>query len=323
MRFDKVLVTGGSGQLGAFVVAELMQHCRVSVLDIQPPEVDVPFFCTNITDRDGVAAATAGHDAVVQLAALDAAIDATEQAFFETNVQGLWNVLEASEAAGVGRVIVCSSVAALNIGATNLPLRLPVDVAHPGAPLDAYGLSKQVGETVAHYFARRSAMQVCCLRPALVMQSNIVYDVACKVAEIDGGACPPEASDPSWRMLGETISDSRSFVSPSDAACCFRAALASAGRSYEAFFVTAADTFSPLPTLEVVRRDFGVDPKLADSAPYALDPRASIYDISPTQNELDWTPRERWSDVLERVLRPRRVTEADRGVRGSGYSPLV
>ena len=43
MRFDKVLVTGGSGLLGAFAVAELMGHCRVSVFDIKPPRADVRF----------------------------------------------------------------------------------------------------------------------------------------------------------------------------------------------------------------------------------------------------------------------------------------
>ena len=114
MRFDNVLVTGGSGQLGAFVVNELMDHCRVSVLDIAPPRIDVPFFEADILDREAVAAAIDGHDAVVQLAALDGAVDATEQQFFETNVQGLRNVLEAAEAANVRRTVVCSSVAALS-----------------------------------------------------------------------------------------------------------------------------------------------------------------------------------------------------------------
>ncbi len=108
MRFDKVLVTGGSGQLGGYVVAELMEHCRVSVLDIKPLRADVPFFEASILDRLAVAGAMDGHDAVVQLAALDAAIDAPEQQFFETNVQGLWNVLEAAEAAAVKRTVVVS-----------------------------------------------------------------------------------------------------------------------------------------------------------------------------------------------------------------------
>lgn len=137
MNFDRVLVTGGSGQLGAFVVAELMDHCWAAVLDLAPPLADVPFFKVDILDRQAVAAAFAGHDAVVQLAALDAAVDATEQQFFETNVQGLWNVLEATETAGVRHTVVCSSVAAFNVSAEHPPPYLPVDVNHPVAPVTA------------------------------------------------------------------------------------------------------------------------------------------------------------------------------------------
>jgi len=43
MRFDKVLVTGASGLLGAFAVVELMGHCWVSVLEIKPLRADVRF----------------------------------------------------------------------------------------------------------------------------------------------------------------------------------------------------------------------------------------------------------------------------------------
>lgn len=302
MNFDKVLVTGGSGQLGSFVVAELMDHCRVSVLDLTPPKADVPYFAADILDRPALAAALAGHDAVVQLAALDAAVDATEEEFFHTNVQGLWNVLEAAEAAGVRRAVVCSSVAAYNISRENPPRYLPVDVDHALGPVTAYGLSKQVGEVVAKSFALRGAMQLCCLRPSLVMQANIAYDVAAKTAESDGGPPPPAASDPSWRPLSEAIAGSRAFIGPADAARCFRAALEADTGAYDVFIVAAADTYSALPTLEVVRREFAVEPEIRDSALYDADPRASIYDISRNREMLDWEPRERWADLLGRVI---------------------
>ena len=104
-----------------------------------------------------------------------AAVNASEEQFFHTNVQGLWNVLDAAATAGVRRTVVCSSVAAYNISRENPPRSLPVDVDHPLAPVTAYGLSKQVGEVVAKSFAQAGSMQLCCLRPALVMQANIAY----------------------------------------------------------------------------------------------------------------------------------------------------
>ncbi len=42
MRFERVIVTGGSGLLGRFVVDQLKDICAASVLDIKAPSQDVP-----------------------------------------------------------------------------------------------------------------------------------------------------------------------------------------------------------------------------------------------------------------------------------------
>ncbi len=65
MRFERVIVTGGSGLLGRFVVDELTDICAVSVLDIKAPNQDVPgrdvaYIETDILDLGGVRAALAG-----------------------------------------------------------------------------------------------------------------------------------------------------------------------------------------------------------------------------------------------------------------------
>jgi nucleoside-diphosphate-sugar epimerase len=302
MHFEKVLVTGGSGLLGRYVVAELMNAYRVSVLDLKPPAADLPFFKADITDREAVAAAVAGHDAVVHLAAIDEAVTAAEHRFFATNVQGLWNVLEASEAHGVKRAVVCSSIAGVAIGKKNPPRYLPVDTDHPSGPTSAYGLSKQVGELVAQAFARRGPMTVCALRPAWVMQPDFTYDVAIKTAALDGGTPPPPVQHPSWRQTEEEILPSRSFIGPDDAARCFRAALEADTGSYDVFNLSAADSFSPMPTIELVKRNFGTVPEIRNPALYEGDPRASVYEIGRTRERLGWEPRDRWADLLGRVM---------------------
>ena len=45
-----------------------------------------------------------------------------------------------------------------------LPNYLPLDETHPRKPLDPYGLSKVVGETVADSFARLHDIGICSLR---------------------------------------------------------------------------------------------------------------------------------------------------------------
>jgi nucleoside-diphosphate-sugar epimerase len=302
MQFERVLVTGGSGMLGRFVVDELARYMQVSVLDLAPPQLDMPHVVGSILDRDAVARAVDGHDAVVHLAALDEAVVAPEHRFFETNVQGLWNVLDLAENAGVKRAVVCSSISAVALSRANPPRYLPVDTDHPGAPTDAYGLSKQVGELIAKAFAARGRMSVCALRPTWVMQAEFAYDAALKTIALDGGTLPPRVSHPTWRRTEEEILGSRAFVSPADAARCFRAALETDTGAYDVFYVSAADSFTALPTRELVRREFGIEPEIRDRALYESDPRASVYDIGRTRKMLGWEPQDRWCDLLVRVL---------------------
>jgi nucleoside-diphosphate-sugar epimerase len=303
MKFDNVLVTGGSGLLGRYVTAEVARHTKISVLDLSPPAGDVPFHRADITDREAVATAMAGHDAVIHLAALDQAVAAPEHRFFNINVMGLWNVLEAAEAAGVRRAVICSSVAAVALSRAHPPRYLPVDIAHPCNPTVAYGLSKQVGETIGRMFARRGGLTVCALRPTWVVHPEFAYDIARKVAAEDGGPPPPPATHASWRNDHEPLIPSRTFVTPDDAARAFRLALEAETGPFDAFFVTARDSFSPRPTVEVVRRSFGVDAEIRDPDLFERDPRASLYEIGRSRELLGWEPQERWADLMARVLK--------------------
>ena len=148
MRFDKVLVTGGSGRLGRFVVDALLPRCKVSVLDIVPPRQDVPFHEVDILDAGAVSAAVSGHDAIIHLAGFDDGKAEREEQYIATNVTGNWNVLEAAEHAGARHVVVASSVAAYGLRpGRKLELDyLPVDEAYPLRSDDAYGLSKHLIE---------------------------------------------------------------------------------------------------------------------------------------------------------------------------------
>ncbi len=51
-----------------------------------------------------------------------------------------------------------------------------------------------------------------------------------------------------------------------------------------------------------MRREFAVEPEIRAPSLYDADPRASIYDISRTREILNWEPRERWADLLGRVV---------------------
>jgi nucleoside-diphosphate-sugar epimerase len=302
LPFDRVCVTGGSGLLGRFVVRELARDSEVWVLDRVAPRDDVPFAEVDVLDIDAVRRALAGRQAVVHLAALDAGVTEVEEDYLRVNVQGTWNVLQASEELGIERVVVCSSVAAMGLGPDNPARYLPIDTEHPAAPVSAYGISKLAVEVLARGMAQRGKLQVICLRPCLVAQTNIAYSMGQKAAADDGQPPLPPASAPDWRELREALSPTRAFVSPEDVARAFRAALAAPGLSFGIFFVTAPDTCSALPTVETVTRGLGHEPDLKRPAIYADDPRGSAYDIWTTRDVLGWEPRDRWADYLDRVI---------------------
>ena len=298
----RVLVTGGSGRLGKYVVAALGNDCEVTVFDRSASDIDGAFIQGDILDRSAVEDAVRNQDGVIHLAALDADAEASDSDYIKVNVEGTWNLFDCARAAGVKKVVHCSSVAAVNISPENPPRYLPVDVDHPADPEIAYGLSKLMGEKIARRFVVIGGMDIICLRPTLILPPEYVYDVAKTSAEADGTPVPPSATDPTWKSWGKVIPGSRSYVDSRDAATAFRAALEADGIPWGIFHVTSTDTYSALATLDVVEREFGLMPEIRDSGRYADGSRASIYDISATTESLGWIPCHGWPAILEEVL---------------------
>lgn len=298
----RVVVTGGSGSLGRYVVEALGDDFHVTVFDRTEPAFDCAFVQGDILDRTILAKAINGHDSIVHLAGLDAAIDATDAQFIRVNVEGTWNLFDCARDAGIKKIVYCSSIAALNISPENPPRTLPVAADHHADPVTAYGLSKLMGEKIARRFFMLGGMDVICLRPALIVPPEYVYDLALTSAQADGTPLPPPASDATWRSWGEVIPGSRSYVDSRDAATAFRAALEAEHIPWGIFQIASTGTYSALPTLDVVKREFGVVPELRCPVRYAGGSRASIYDTSETTKYLGWKPVHDWPVILEEVL---------------------
>lgn len=115
----RVLVTGASGLLGRSVAATLVARGEtVTTFQRRPSGVagarDVP---GSVTDPDAVAAAAAGQDAVVHLAA-KVSFAGDPAVFRRTNVLGTRHLLDAARAAGVGRFVFVSSPSVAHTGAS-------------------------------------------------------------------------------------------------------------------------------------------------------------------------------------------------------------
>jgi dihydroflavonol-4-reductase len=116
----KVLVTGGTGFIGAELVRELLQRgdaVRVAARSRALPETlegaEVELVACDILDRKAVKRALRGVERVFHAAGLTSLRQADRGRCFEVNVRGTKTVLEECLRAGVERVVYTSSASAI------------------------------------------------------------------------------------------------------------------------------------------------------------------------------------------------------------------
>ena len=284
IRHRRVLVTGASGRIGRHVVDALVDDCEVTALDLAPPVQDVPFIEGDVLDLQRVRAAMTGQDAVIHLAALDIGVPAEPEGYFGVNVMGTWNTLQAAREAGIRKVVLASSISATGIGEMRSdfpPEYLPVDEAHAMKPAHAYGLGKLVLENVARGFVRQGDVSVICLRPvAVIFESNLRRTV-------------DRAADAAHPWLA-------AYVTGEDTGRAFAAAL-DHDAPFDALFIAADDSASPVPTLERLAGVYGAEPPVRNPGWFERNPLASPIDATRAKQRLGWRPTSTWAEVAARL----------------------
>jgi nucleoside-diphosphate-sugar epimerase len=310
----KILVTGGSGTIGGYVLRELLQagHTAASYSRTAPRVDGAGFLPGDIMDLPALTAAVAGHEAVIHLAAVPGPNRATPEQLLNTNVIGTVNALEAAVKAGVAKVIFASSGAATGYSFQKRELTpdyLPLDEAHPCEPHDEYGLSKLLGELTCKRYTDAFGLQTLCLRinhnwcldragAEVAVRSGwakgSVEDLWTKryrkVIEADENAVWPVPGPPSPKNLLWAVTDIR------DAAQAFRLAAENASLQHEVFQINAADTCSPVETPELIARHY---PAVPVRAP--LKGHASLISHDKATRLLGYQPRYTWrrSDFMD------------------------
>jgi UDP-glucose 4-epimerase len=285
----KTAVVGGAGRLGRYIVDDIRSLRNVVVLDLNVANTTAPAVVVDITALDDLHKAFEGVDEVIHVAGIDGHVEAPQEVFFETNVLGTWNVLQAAVEHGIRKVIVTSSTSAtgLNFGpACRKPDYFPIDEEHPLYPLDAYGLSKQINEVTAASFGRRPGMQVICIRPTYVAFPELVPHLRGDTFE---GEVPA--------AFRETPPLLRTYIDPRDLARCYRLALDFEVPGYHLFWACAADTFEPTPTLDYFTAAYGSLPDIRNPALYEQNPNAGVIDCSKARDLLKWVPELTWRQI--------------------------
>jgi UDP-glucose 4-epimerase len=139
----KVVVTGGSGRLGQFVIRELLAHgYQVLSLDrVSPREKLCPTWIADLRHSGDLFEALNGAYGVIHLGAYQAPNLAPDTETLGNNVSATYNVLRVAADTHTDRVVIASSTAAFGfIYAKRLwaPEYLPLDEKHPSLPQDSY-----------------------------------------------------------------------------------------------------------------------------------------------------------------------------------------
>jgi nucleoside-diphosphate-sugar epimerase len=276
-----ILVTGGLGKVGRFVVAELIDSSagkiahQVTVLDRTPgPERGaVKYLPGDIQDLGQVMEAMSGADAVIHLAAIHNPNIATAPLVYQTNVVGTFNVHHAALRLGVKRVVSASSNAIVGWSYSERfePDYLPIDEDHPLRPEDVYGLSKEIGETIARSYARKGVETVV-LRPSGVVTPEELIEL-----KKTGGRQPA-----SFQAF--------SYIDARDLALAFRLSVEKPLPTGTTLFVVADDSNVAEPLCDLLPR---LRPSIGDKA-RALTGTKGAYSNARAKALLGWHPQYSW-----------------------------
>ena len=173
----RVLVTGSDGFIGSHVVEELVSRGHVVTAMVQYNSFNsngwldalsdsskerVAVRAGDIRDAGLVREIVDGHDRVVHLAALIAIPYSyvSPASYIETNVLGTLNVLQASRAMGVERVVHTSTSEVYGTAQ-----HVPIDESHPLVGQSPYSASKIGADQIAHSFWSSFDLPLVTVRP--------------------------------------------------------------------------------------------------------------------------------------------------------------
>jgi UDP-glucose 4-epimerase len=167
MRYGKILITGGLGQVGSYLCESLCIDNEVTVLDNfsstgnKVPE-SVCVVRGDIRDRPLVNSLVKDADAVIHCAAQIFVSRSMDDPVFdaENNVMGSLNLLDAARNSDVKRFVFFSSAAAYGN-----PVRLPIAEDHPQDPMSPYGASKASAEKYVIMFSKAYGLPATSIRP--------------------------------------------------------------------------------------------------------------------------------------------------------------
>lgn len=294
----KVLVTGGSGLIGGFVIPELQKiGDEVQVFDlVEPQGKNIPFIKGDVNDVDALNKALKRVEAVIHLAAIPVDTGQAEK-LFKVNFEGTFHVLEAAARNGVRKVLFMSSICTIVhmkwaepfVWKTPFvpftPLFFPVTEDHPVYAGDLYGVSKCLGENLCQSYSKQYGLSSICLRLASVWfpsDSPRARRLAKSIVK------PELATDRIW-----------AYVDARDVAQAIRLCLHDRNEEkYAVYNIGAEDVIGGRDTLELVKEYYPHVKSILKWDEFVANRSQALWDISKAKKELGYKPEWTWREYV-------------------------
>lgn len=289
----KVLVTGASGRLGPFVVAELAAagHQLVLMSRTKPPDAGKwPWVQGDIADFDACLKGARGVDAIQHLAAEPSPSDmpggSGKKPFDQTmrsNIMGTYYLLQAALKNRIGIFVMTGSNCALGHGyrvsSRPFPFKyFPVDEAHPPEVEDSYSYSKLAGEELLASYTRAYGMRTYALRAAGICNSERRKGIARRAG--------PAGGWDSWLWA---------WVGSEDVASAHRLLMEKAEKiePHGVYFCNGSDTTAIEPTRELMEKH---KPEFLNLLK-PVEGHASLLSNEKLRQIVGWEHKTSWRDL--------------------------
>lgn len=310
-----VLVTGGAGYIGSHVARMLLERGEKVVIaddlstgipsrlgEIEHVQLDLASHHAVQEIRSVIQAH--GIDAVIHLAArkkVGESVDLPEW-YYQQNIGGLANLLEAMKAEGVKKLVFSSSAATYgmpDVASCNEDLICQ--------PINPYGETKLVGEWLARAASKAWGLRLVNLRYfnvagagwADLADTAVANLIPIAFAAIRAGKAPLVFGDDYPTADGSCVRD---YVHVHDLADAHLAALdylKREARNFDTFNVGTGKGSSVFEVLDEIKRVSKIDFNVVVEPRRPGDPPSLCADVSRIGNELGWHAKRDLADIVE------------------------
>lgn len=297
----KALVTGGAGFIGSHLSDLLLSKGhQVTVLDNlcggwlknlegAAKNPNFSFVSVDICDRGSLAPHFENIDWVFHLAALADIVPSIEKPrdYFETNVNGTYNVLEAAKNANVKRFLYAASSSCYG-----LPEQFPTPETSPISPQYPYALTKYLGEQLVLHWSKVYRL------PALSLRLFNVFGPRSRTTGVYGAVfgvfLAQKLHGKPYTVVGDGT-QTRDFTFVSDVADAFLTA-AQFDLSNECMNVGSRGHYSVNRLVQLLEGPVVHIPKRPG------EPQCTFADVAKIEKKMDWKAKVSFEEGVKRIL---------------------